>query len=112
MERKNTYHKKLYVLLNYAIDIIIKLRYYNTNKGTKETNNRNRPNHSSQWGHREPAPINWKILVPRQNKKAGCILPRRTASTKLKKKGNPIITGVKVKNNDKIQLSGSSKRRR
>ena len=64
MERKNTYHKKLYVLLNYAIDIIIKLCYYNTNKGTKETNNRNRPNHSTQWGHKEPNPINWKILVP------------------------------------------------
>ena len=35
MERKNTYHKKLYILLNYAIDTIIKLCYYNINEENK-----------------------------------------------------------------------------
>lgn len=37
MERKNTYHKKLYILLNYAIDTIIKLCYYNINEGNTKT---------------------------------------------------------------------------
>lgn len=37
MERKNTYHKKLYILLNYAIDTIIKLCYYNINEGNTRT---------------------------------------------------------------------------
>ena len=110
MERKNTYNKKLYILLNYAIDIIIKLCYYNINKGTKETNNRNRPNHSIQWGHKGNGLINWKTLVPGQNKKSRWQLPTNSG-TKLNKKGNPIIAGVMVKSNDKIQLSGSSKRR-
>ena len=88
MERKNTYHKKLYILLNYAIDFIIKLCYYNINKGTKETNNRNRPNHSTQWGHKEPEPINWKILVPGQNKKSPVDFQTKPGA-KLKKERQP-----------------------
>nr|DAR06898.1 MAG TPA: hypothetical protein [Caudoviricetes sp.] len=46
------------------------------------------------------------------NKKAGCILPRQTTGTqKIKKKGRSYCNRAQGKNNDKIQLHGSSKRR-
>ena len=69
-------------LLNYAIIISTKEHKKQTT-GTARTTQ-----HNEDIGER--ITINWKILVPGQNKKAGCTLPRQTASTKLKRKATTL----------------------